>query len=88
MSVVVAAIIAGATAGITKVGGEIVSDLYKALKGKIAEVAQLDLSSIEEQPEDTHERMALEGEVKGAKLDTVAAVIEAANRVIDRKSVV
>ncbi|GAJ95594.1 hypothetical protein [Rhizobium rhizogenes] len=83
MSVVVAAIIAGATAGITKVGGEIVSDLYKALKGKIAEVAQLDLSSIEEQPEDTHERMALEGEVKGAKLDTVAAVIEAANRVIE-----
>jgi hypothetical protein len=43
----------------------------------------LDRSGIEKQPEDTLARMALEGEVKRAKLDNVAAVIEAANRVIE-----
>ncbi|MBB3135950.1 hypothetical protein FHS26_003697 [Rhizobium pisi] len=82
MSVIVAAIIAGATAGLTKVGGDIVSDLYQALKSEIAEFAKLDLTGIEERPHDIKAREQLESQVEAANLND-ADVVGTAKRLIE-----
>lgn len=82
MSVIAAAIIAGATAGLTKVGGEIVSDLYKTLKAQLTQVVNVDLTRIEAEPGDRSARDVLETQLRSAKLDD-AALINTAERLIE-----
>ncbi|MFK0690079.1 hypothetical protein ACFX5Q_17985 [Mesorhizobium sp. IMUNJ 23033] len=68
MSVVVAAIVAGATAALTKVSSDLIVDLYGQLKKQLSDISEVDYSGVEKDPQDISARRRLEAALSKSKI--------------------
>lgn len=84
ITVIVAAVAAGASAGLKDAAAAAVKDAYSALKRLIAEhYGHVDVEGIERRPDSDAKRRSLEEDLRGSGVDPNQAVLDAATRVLE-----